>query len=86
MREGYIHGFLAWPILYVQSARSPSCFQDGFWNFKETSAVQLATEGTEMGVAELRYPVHASSGQNSASCVFLSSTNDLSGCRVMLAN
>ena len=41
----------------------PSCFQDGFWNFKETSAVQLATEGTEMGVAELRYPVHASSGQ-----------------------
>lgn len=23
--------------------------KDGFWNFKETSAVQLATEGTEMG-------------------------------------
>ncbi|CAE7243246.1 yojK [Symbiodinium sp. CCMP2456] len=23
--------------------------EDGFWNFKETSAVQLATEGTEMG-------------------------------------
>ena len=52
----YMHVFPAGPILHMQFVPSPSCFQDGFWNFKETSAVQLATEGTEMGVAELRYP------------------------------
>ena len=27
-------------------------FQDGYWNFKETSQVQIATEGTEMTVLD----------------------------------